>query len=219
MPYPEPQLPSATLPEKRTISVCYKEKSEVKNYTPEAFEKLFGVRYLTHLTFSSKKCFEKIKDLTTKAIRKETLSKQAERMGVYYRREMAKGAVCPLYIQWIGERVGYGLFAKQPIDKGAFIGEYLGNVRKTCRLFGNVNEYCFRYPLKLFSLFVYTIDAKSSGNETRFMNNNPQNPNCDAIATVNNDLLHICLFANRNIQADEELTFDYGNGLKGKEQR
>lgn len=211
MPFPEPKLPSLAPKTPHRIKVRYSADSSIKEYSTQEFEALFGIGYLFNLSFASKKIYDAVQKLCTQAIRNKEVNPRAERMGVYYRREVKAGTVGDVCIQWVNERVGYGLFAAADIEEGGFIGQYVGIVRRCSRLFGNVNEYCFRYPLKRFSLFVYTIDANRNGNETRFINHNRENPNCDAVVTVNNDLLHICIYANRMIKEGEELSFDYGN--------
>ena len=54
----------------------------------------------------------------------------------------------------------------------------------------------------------HIVDATVKGNESRFINHSCD-PNCDArVVNINNEY-RIIFFANRNINAGEEITYDY----------
>jgi SET domain-containing protein len=85
---------------------------------------------------------------------------------------------------------GTGLFARLPIRKGTYIGTYQG---PTARRDGT------------YVLWVYADDGSATGrsgrNLLRYLNHaRPGNAEFDGFD----------LYARRNIRADEEITFDYG---------
>ncbi|CAD8053136.1 unnamed protein product [Paramecium sonneborni] len=106
---------------------------------------------------------------------------------------------------------GMGLFAGERIQKGQFIMQYIGEIFQINSALGRrrVQEYSkstCTYLMKLNNQEV--IDPTSKGNLARFINHSCQ-PNC--ITEKWNVLGEVCIgiFANRDINEDEELTFDY----------
>ncbi|CAD8059228.1 unnamed protein product [Paramecium sonneborni] len=106
---------------------------------------------------------------------------------------------------------GMGLFAGERIQKGQFIMQYVGEIFQINSAFGRrrVQEYSkstCTYLMKLNNQEV--IDPTSKGNLARFINHSCE-PNC--ITEKWNVLGEVCIgiFAIRDINEDEELTFDY----------
>ena len=62
------------------------------------------------------------------------------------------------------------------------------------------------------------IDARPKGNLSRFMNHSC-NPNCDTQKWRVNGDTRVGLFANRDIPAGTELTFDYQLDTRGNEKK
>ena len=205
-----PYIPTAAT-HTAPLRVRYREGGPIQSYSANECQARFGFHLLSHLAFADSSTYIQVKRDIVRAIRHRHLPEYAERFGIAFRRQVDAGIGADLLIQWINERIGYGTFASAPLAAGTFVGEYSGVVRRCSRFFGNTNAFCFRYPLPSWSWFIYTIDAASHGNPTRFINHDPLSPNCNAVTTINNDLLHICIYANRTIAAGEELTFDYGN--------
>ncbi|GAB4231745.1 MAG: hypothetical protein Tsb0021_10250 [Chlamydiales bacterium] len=104
--------------------------------------------------------------------------------------------------------MGYGLFAEQELQKGTYLGEYTGLVRRWC--LGEETTYAVQYPTKSGIYNTYIIDAKSYGNETRFINHH-ERPNLRIECVVRKSLLHFVFFAVRDIAIGEELTCHYGD--------
>lgn len=208
-PEPLPYQHSASPKVIRVLPIC---GEKVKEYTVEEFKALTTIKYLSHLEFKNKKVYEEVRSLCKKALLSGTISKRAEWLGVAYRREINEGFVNDVYIRWVDSRMGFGLHANKQMDKGEFIGEYVGLVRPCTYLFANVNEYCFRYPLYRLGFWIYTIDAQDYCNETSFINHS-STPNCDAVVSFNNDLLHVCIRTNQVVERDAQLTYDYGNKI------
>ncbi|MEC7839831.1 MAG: SET domain-containing protein-lysine N-methyltransferase [Chlamydiota bacterium] len=201
-------------PTSKSIKYSSTVHKKLQEVSIEEFERLTSLQYLYHLSFKDKAVYEKIKRLCKRGIQNNTISKRAEWLGIRYRREILHGIVNDVYIQWINNQMGFGLFANTFLNKWDFIGEYTGVIRPCTYFFANVNEYCFRYPLYRIGYHVYTIDSQDCCNETSFINHS-NNPNCESIVTFNNDILHVGIRTIRDIQKNEELTIDYGNNMWG----
>jgi SET domain-containing protein len=105
---------------------------------------------------------------------------------------------------WIGKsRIdGQGIFAAQPIKKGTRILQYIGpKISKAAAAdrLAQGNVYLFEFNDR------YTIDGKSRKNKARYINHSCD-PNCEAIVTKRT----IWIVALRDIQVDEELSYNYG---------
>lgn len=119
---------------------------------------------------------------------------------------------------------GFGLYTKDSIPKGGFICEYAGEIlskteainrnvfNKTNKLMNYilcVNEYTGNNNIQTF------IDPSEFGNIGRYMNHNCE-PNCIMLPIrVDNPIPKLCLFAINKIDANSELTFDYGSKNEG----
>ncbi|KAF2003090.1 hypothetical protein P154DRAFT_110378 [Amniculicola lignicola CBS 123094] len=109
------------------------------------------------------------------------------------------------------DKKGYGLRANSSLKTGDFIFEYIGEV---------INEVVFRRRMvqydqegiKHFYFMSLTkgefVDATKKGNLGRFCNHSC-NPNCFVDKWVVGDKLRMGIFAERDIKAGEELTFNY----------
>lgn len=109
------------------------------------------------------------------------------------------------------EKKGYGLRTQTDLRANDFIFEYLGEV---------IGENVFRRRMqaydqegiKHFYFMSLTkgefVDATKKGNLGRFCNHSC-NPNCYVDKWVVNDKLRMGIFAERDIQAGEELVFNY----------
>ncbi|GAA5977067.1 hypothetical protein JCM5350_007545 [Sporobolomyces pararoseus] len=108
---------------------------------------------------------------------------------------------------------GFGLKTMVPIRKGELVIEYRGEIISRDESYRRVlNEYKDRsdyYFLEYDSLEV--LDAGQKGNSSRFINHSC-GPNCEVVrwrlASV--DEYQVGIFAKRDIQAGEELTYNYG---------
>ncbi len=97
-------------------------------------------------------------------------------------------------------RSGLGLFAVDPIKKGAFIIEYTGPRLNETQTQKKSGKY-------LFSLGkVWTIDGSGRSNTARYINHSCIRTNCRPILYAQ----RIRFYATRNIKAGEELLYDYG---------
>jgi SET domain-containing protein len=103
---------------------------------------------------------------------------------------------------------GKGAFAIRKIPKGTRIVQYKGKLI-TKELAEKLSEkHKKKGELWIFSLNdKFDIDGSRGGNEARFINNDTENPNCEA---VNYDDEEIWIEAIRDIEPGEELFYDYG---------
>ena len=98
-----------------------------------------------------------------------------------------------------GPGKGLGLFARAAIPAGSFVAEYTGRRISTKEADALPTRYLFEIDAK------WTIDGSPRSNIARYMNHACE-PNCEA--DIQNG--RIMLLASRDIKAEEELTFDYG---------
>jgi len=173
------------------------------------FEELFGVHYLPTLAFVSNDLLEKVVNNCPWLFKHTVIGQEHRSLGSSLRRQLYEGQTANVAIKWIDETMGYGLFAMQAIPKEQFIGHYTGVVRKLRRFSPEINGYCMHLPTRFWSYDYFVIDAEKAGNELRFSNHSDE-PNMRPFCVIDRDLVHICLFACQDIEAGEELTFDYG---------
>lgn len=96
---------------------------------------------------------------------------------------------------------GFGLFAGEPIKKGARIIEYVGEKVSAAEANRRGGKYLFEINEK------WTIDGTTRKNTARYVNHA-----CGAAANceAENDRGRIFILAKKNIDPGEELTYDYG---------
>jgi len=110
------------------------------------------------------------------------------------------------------ENRGWGLCAGSLLPKGTFVIQYIGEVYSLDSEYGmkKLEEYKNNTCTYLMSLSKNeVIDPTNKGNMARFINHSCE-PNCETQKW--NVLGEVCvgIFTLRDIQPDEELTFDYG---------
>jgi hypothetical protein len=101
---------------------------------------------------------------------------------------------------------GLGAFATRRISKGARIIEYVGERITPAEADSRHAEGPSGHPLVLlFTVDSRTvIDAGVNGNEARYINHSCE-PNCEAVT----ERRRIWIYALREIEPGEELTYDY----------
>jgi len=124
---------------------------------------------------------------------------------------------------------GWGAFIGEPALKGDFVGEYTGELIDHIEADRRGRVYDRDDSSYLFNLNLdWVIDGKPKGNKMRFSNHS-EVANCRAeIMMVDGDH-RVAIFANRDLEAGEELEYDYhyteqtapawAHGSKGKKKK
>lgn len=121
---------------------------------------------------------------------------------------------------------GWGVKTLELISKGAFVTEYVGEVitfeeaERRGKIYDREGQtYLFDLDFNDENAYPYTVDAAVYGNVSHFVNHSCD-PNMTVYAIWGNcldpNLPKLALFANREIKAGEEISFDYLNQSKTK---
>lgn len=104
---------------------------------------------------------------------------------------------------------GRGLRVKEPVKKGGMVAEYVGRAITAKKLTHLFNRYKLDRRLYILGLGngVY-LDARKQGGIARFINHSCD-PNCQMERWTVNGVLRAAVVALRDIDAMEELSFDY----------
>ncbi|KAF2478571.1 hypothetical protein BDY17DRAFT_313879 [Neohortaea acidophila] len=117
------------------------------------------------------------------------------------------------------DKKGYGLRAENDLQANEFIFEYIGEVIGENAFRKRMQQYD-EEGIKHFYFMSLTkgefVDATKKGNLGRFCNHSC-NPNCYVDKWVVGDRLRMGIFAERKVQAGEELTFNYNVDRYGAE--
>ena len=117
-------------------------------------------------------------------------------------------------VRFLGETLGYGLFASEAVPAGGLVGEYFGVVRparpgRPLPGGGYSSDYAWGFP-KVRSLGrQLEIDARCAGGALRFANH-AADPSAIPDHLVLNGRWRIVFVACRDIPAGREITVDYG---------
>jgi SET domain-containing protein len=131
-----------------------------------------------------------------------------------YRDKVENYTLAPMYLQWMSKDIGYGIFAKENISTGDFIGVYTGQVRLMRGVDDAIAEdvdYAWYYPIDAPNGTRLLLDGKFKGNELRFINHD-QHPNTKCIDVLVNGKFYMCYVATHDIAKDAQLTISYGDG-------
>lgn len=122
-----------------------------------------------------------------------------------------------MYLKYINEKIGYGVYADAPINEHDIIGEYTGRLidqetafqlplEKTACLMALPDCYMgYNYPKTLY------VDAMKAGNFTRFINHS-YDPNVNSKLLYDGVLWHVLFTAAKNVDRNKQLFFNYGSG-------
>lgn len=123
---------------------------------------------------------------------------------------MFKHQWAPALTRFMTNDKGWGVRAEQIIKKGDFIMEYIGEV-VTHTVFRQRMANDYKDSPNHYCLYIdgnYVIDGYKNSNECRFVNHSCE-PNCEMQKWTVNGLYRVGLFALRDIQPGEELSYDY----------
>ncbi|KKW19866.1 MAG: hypothetical protein UY63_C0005G0049 [Parcubacteria group bacterium GW2011_GWA2_51_10] len=95
--------------------------------------------------------------------------------------------------------LGHGLFATANLSKGDFVLEYTGKKIPTKLADEITSRYLFEIDRK------WTVDGSVQSNLARYINHSCE-PNCECVLEGG----RILIYASRDIEKGEELSFDYG---------
>ena len=114
---------------------------------------------------------------------------------------------------------GIGVRVLEPLPFGCIVDEYVGEVQPTD--LGRESAYSYGVtdlapPRRRCE--VYNIDAVRKGNWTRFVNHSCV-ASCHFAQIVVGSELKVCIIAERDVEAFDELTVDYGMNYFGNEER
>ncbi|XP_078339764.1 N-lysine methyltransferase KMT5A-A-like [Crassostrea virginica] len=116
--------------------------------------------------------------------------------------------------RYIDDTIGFGVFATQRFQKGAFLLEYVGS-RITPQEAEQLSTG--RRKKNKFYMFHFTWNGKHVIDATHTLDrlcrfvNDEKNGNAVMKLKVFNHFPRLCLFAAKDIEAGEEIRYDYGN--------
>ncbi|XP_051246592.1 uncharacterized protein LOC127357967 isoform X5 [Dicentrarchus labrax] len=120
-----------------------------------------------------------------------------------------------LEVKYINSFKGRGVFAKAHFHKGDFVVEYRGELINSEESQRRRRTYHVRCTVFMFDFHwqerTWCIDAgREDGSLGRLVNDDHNHPNCKMKKVISEGKPHLCLFALRDINVGEEITYDYG---------
>ena len=106
---------------------------------------------------------------------------------------------------------GFGIRALAPLPRDTFLMEYCGEVLDTKQFRKRARQYAREEVQHFYFMALskeFYVDATARGNISRFINHSC-NPNSETQKWTVNGELRVGFFTTREVQAGEELTFDY----------
>ncbi|HRW58171.1 MAG TPA: SET domain-containing protein [Chlamydiales bacterium] len=193
----------------RRQRIFIKENENMQSLTIAEFEKFFDIRFVSSLTFENYPLLKSVYFRMQGALKNGLLYEEQMWEGSLHDTQLSVPSYEDVFIGFAGKEKGWGLFAKNSLKKGAFVGEYAGLLRKRKKALDRYNAYLFEYSYPEGKRTPWTIDALEMGNLTRFINHS-MNPNLKPLIVYNRGFMKIVFIANRDISPSEELTYDYG---------
>ncbi|XP_040904809.1 N-lysine methyltransferase KMT5A-A-like [Toxotes jaculatrix] len=120
-----------------------------------------------------------------------------------------------LDVKYINSFKGRGVFAKTCFQKGDFVVEYRGELINGAESERRRKIYHSRCAIFMFDFHwqntTWCIDAAREDDSLgRLVNDDHSHPNCKIKKIISEGKPHLFLFALRDINAGEEITYDYG---------
>ncbi|WCJ43765.1 Histone-lysine N-methyltransferase SUVR4 [Euphorbia peplus] len=150
-------------------------------------------------------------------------------------RVVQRGVRCSLQVFMTGEGKGWGVRTVEKLAKGSFICEYIGEILTNTELYyrnqQNSGSERHTYPVTLDADWgseklledneALCLDATFCGNVARFINHRCNDGNLIDIPveveTPDRHYYHLAFFTTREVEAMEELTWDYGIDFADKD--
>ncbi|XP_067311201.1 uncharacterized protein [Pseudorasbora parva] len=122
---------------------------------------------------------------------------------------------CFLEARHINPIKGRGVFAVSPFQRGDFVVEYRGEIIDSTESQARRKKYHPSQAVFMFDFYwqgkQWCIDASvENGSLGRLVNDDHVKPNCRMKKNVADGKPHLVLFALKNIERGDELTYDYG---------
>ncbi len=180
----------------------------------DLFQKL-KVEYSVSARFAEDaKIFEKIKKTDFSEYNKNPA--KYENVIKIYEPQITNDERPPVYVKWISDDMGYGLFAKEDIPPQRLIAEYAGIISHKNNIRNKV--WSWKYPSRGKFLDKYptnmSLNGYNFGNEARFINHGIDSekdlPNCDTEFIYINGTWRLLYVTKRYIKKDEEILVSYG---------
>lgn len=180
----------------------------------------FGFEYLEAPRFPDPALRVRIERKLERVLRRGTAIGESRRdfeerrfLGSLHAEAILRHAQAPLVLAHIDPRKGYGLLAGEPLPRGAFVGEYTGEVTARWLWLRPRDAYSFRYPWALHPWGLFprkiTTSAGTCGSLMRFLNHS-EAPNTRAHHLLLGSLPRLVVYATRSIAPGDELTLNYG---------
>jgi hypothetical protein len=169
-----------------------------------------NIELLAQPLFENERVLQEILIQTRRAKMADLIPAEKIWMGIYFDEEIQKGAHPKVSIQYINDKIQFGVFTEQKIPCCAFVGEYTGVIqeRKKRELQGKI--YCVRYTVWEMGRRNFIIDAETKGNFTRFINHSAK-PNLGLQSVYWRGMPRMIFVALKEIEKGTQLTFDYGH--------
>ncbi len=133
-----------------------------------------------------------------------------------YGSQLESGQGAPVFLEWVSDTVGWGVFAERSLPEGALVGEYAGVLKRAQEVppvkdaKGHyLSDYAWNYPDELPDGTEFEIDAYHEGNAMRFVNHS-FSANCVVDHTLVEGLFVTFFRTLKPILAGEQLFVDYG---------
>lgn len=172
------------------------------------FEDKLKIEYIDHLEFEHPDYLRWIVFKCQKQLKKANARKMNRWALALHKKAILTPRYDHIYIRYIDNVLGYGVFANRDLPALTYIGEYTGVVTRRSPKKTRFNDYVFGYMAGPKGT-PFIIDAKSKGNFTRFVNHS-DSPNMNSRWVIVGGVTRIIVFTNEFIPKGEQLTYDYG---------
>ncbi len=176
----------------------------------QELEMLLKFKYLPRISFETSKDQRSIRKRGIEKWKSNGVSAESQELGSRFIQKIKVEYIPNVSIRWLNESLGHGLFLEENLDRGSYVGEYTGIVRKNDlrRYFNPINNYLYEYPIPDEIGKSYVIDA-TQGNLTRFINHS-FHPNLDPVYAFYDGFYHLIFLATHRIEKGTQLCYNYG---------
>ncbi len=178
-------------------------------YTIEELQERLQFTYVPLIAFENALDRQEVLQRGLEKLQAGGVTAEALELGARYIEKIQASYIPEVSVRMVGEEVGYGLFAEEEIEAGAYVGEYTGIVRKNDRRYTEpLNNYCYQYPVPDHIGRDYVVDA-TQGCLTRFINHS-YTPNLRPVHVFYEGYYHLIFLAIKRIEKGAQLSFNYG---------